>query len=649
MIGEIYDKTADISAYQPSEAVTQFTRLAQRDYQLGTDILNRSWPELNDRSVLEDDDRGNGMFNAFVDTSVEDPAEEWKWRGTRSEARNKGIDMHANLTANFLLPLFIAQNEDDEVDQSFSEMMRDSVEWMTSPTVSNYQASYMSATLGAIKSPAVFLGAEWCEVMQTIRDRMEDGKISKKEVIDDTFSGFQAPVYSVSEILITNAYQRNIQKQRRIWKRRYCEYEEMKAKYGECEYWDCVQPGIRSVYNDETGIFYDIKDDENPYLVIEETSIERRNDSEVCFVNGIYMGDADVENNPVKHRDNQNRPKYNVVPFGFSRIGEHFFYYKSLMNAVGWDNQLYDTLSEIGMNRAILESEMPIAVSGSDEIDTDVIFPNSVVTLESPDARIQPLLPTSNTAGLFRAIQETKDSIDRGTVSETVSGDLPQASQKAYTVSQAAQASKLIIKGAGRSIAESMTLYGDLMKDIVLNKITVPQVEELANGTTRLKYRTLLLSGSGKKVSKQVKFDPELLGLEMTEGQRDQAQVELYEQTQKGGDGMEIIKINPELAAKFRYLTKVDLEEMFARNNEAMQAILLNLKTALMNDPTINQEELSKKLMSAYFNSSGDKFVKKMAAPAAPGQAPTGQPGANPLGQMVQARQLSTAAAGAGI
>ena len=56
-------------------------------------------------------------------------------------ARNKGIAMHAQLTASYLLPLFQAQNEDDEIDKGFSEVMSDIIEWMAEPTNSNYQSS----------------------------------------------------------------------------------------------------------------------------------------------------------------------------------------------------------------------------------------------------------------------------------------------------------------------------------------------------------------------------------------------------------------------------------------------------------------------------------------------------------------------------
>jgi hypothetical protein len=649
MIGEI-NQNSQASSYQPSSDIVEFTHLVQQDYQTGMGILNRPWTELNDRSIIDDENRGQMMFNAFVDESVEDPGEAWKWRGTRSLARNKGVAMHANLTAGFLLPLFVAQNENDETDRDFSEAMRDIIEWMTSPSVSNYEASFLQMVFGMITNPITYIGTEYCEVFQTIREKQADGSYTTKEILDEVLSGFQAPIWSSSQVLIINAYERNMQRQRRIIKRRLVEKTELEAKYGDHANWDFVTIGQKSIYNTDDGLFYDIADEEtvNTGLVWEETALSRREDSEVCFINGIYMGSDNIEDNPIYHRDNRNAPKYNIVPFGYHRIGEHFFAYKSMMNAVGWDNMLYDAMSEVVMNRAILETEMPIAVTGSEKIDSDMIFPNAVISFENENARATPLLPNSNMAAAFNALRETEDSINKGTINETSSGQLPDAAQKAYNVAQAQAAAKKLIGAVGRSLAESVVYMGDLMKDIVLNHITIPQVDELTTGALQMKYRSFLLenkTSAGKMTNKYIKFDESLIGTEMTPEERTYANVKLYEETEKSGNRSSMLRINPRLFAKFKYLTKADPEEIFSKNQEYWQPVLLNLKTALLNDPYTNQEFLTRKIGYAYFQSGGDDMVKKPMPQAI--SDPMNPGGANPLGNQVNQKQLSTVSAGA--
>jgi len=596
-----------LSVYQPSKEIAELTRIVRDDYSQGMDILTKPWTELNDRSVIDDLNRGSKMFNSFVDTETADPNEQWKWRGTRSMARNKGIAMHANLTTNYILPVFQAQNENDEVDRDFSEVMRDIIEWMAEPTNSNYQSSFLQIVFSALQSPVTYLGAEFYECYQTIKEKTEQG-YDKKEVLDEVLSGFQAPIYSATQILITNAYERNIQKQRAIIKRRWVDYDELKAKYGTHPNWGFVQKGIKSIYNDEDGLFYDIFDDEHPTLVAEETWLNRREDTEVCFLNGIYMGNEDVENNPIRHRDNKSAPKYNVVPFGYMRIGDHFFYYKSMMNAVGWDNMLYDAMSEVVMNRALLEVEMPIAISGSDKVDSEVIFPSSVVTFEDKETRITPLMPNSNMSAGFNALRETEKSITEGSVNETISGQLPDASQKAYNVAQAQANAKKMIGAVGKSIAESIIMYGDLMKDIALNHYTIPQIDQLVGDNMKLRYRQFFLEkkGQSKGYKKRIKFDESLIGKEMTDKEKEYKEMEMLEEY---GEDEGVILVNPELFARYKYLTKCDTEEMFAKNSDYWQPVLNQLYSLLSNNQYVSQEELTRRLLYSYFQSSGEDLM----------------------------------------
>lgn len=648
MVGELTKNregkvTQNLSAYQPSEAVKNLTIRVRDDYQQGLDILTRPWEELNNRSVIDDLNRGQRMFNAFVDTGAADPNEDWKWRGTRSMARNKGIAMHANLTANYLLPVFQAQNDKDEVDRDFSEVMRDIIEWMASPTNSNYQPAFLQIVFSTLQSPITYLGAEFYEIYQTIKEKQADGKYTTKEILDEVLSGFKAPIFSATQILVTNAYERNLQKQRVLIKREWKDKAELEAKYGTHPNWGFVQTGIKSIYNDEDGLFYDIKDDENPNLVAEETWLNRREDSEICFLNGIYMGQEDVNANPIRHRDNNNAPKYNLVPFGYMRIGDHFLFYKSMMNALGWDNALYDAMSEVVMNKAILEVEMPVAISGSDKIDSEVIFPSSVVTFEDKDTKVTPLMPSSNMAAGFNALRETEKSITEGSVNETISGQLPDASQKAFNVAQAQANAKKLIGAVGKSLAESVVQYGDLMKDIALNHYTVPQIDQLVGDQMKLRYRQFFLEkkGMGKGSKKRIKFDESLIGQEMTKEEKDLAELAMLEES--GKDKTTVIRINPELFARYKYLTRCDAEEMFAKNAEYWQPVMSNLYGLLRADPLVKSEELLERLLYSYFQSEGSEMIKE--APPEPLQ-PASAEGVDPLGEMVKAKQNAQIATG---
>lgn len=651
MIEDIYNfksHGASKSTYTPSSDVIDATKIVKRDYSYGHGLLTRPWIELNDRSVIEDENRGQLMFNAFVDTSSEDPAEAWKWRGTRSRARNKGIAMHANLTGNFIMPSYTAQNDEDDIDLEFSEMMRDIVEWMCSPNNSNYQPSFLQVTMGMMTNPVTYLGAEYYEVFQTIKDKQADGSVSKKEILDEVLSGFNAPVWSSSQVLISNPYERNMQRQRSIIKRRWKDMSELEARFGDHPNWIHVKAGWQTVYNEEDGLFYRIRDLQHPNLVEEVVWECRKDDTELTFLGGIYFGEDNVDDNPIQHRDSQGAPKYNVVPFGYSRIGEHFFYYKSMMNILQWDNGMYDAMTEMVMNRTMLEVDMPLAITGSDKVDSEIVFPKAIVAFEDPEAKITPLLPKSNLSAGFAALADIDKAMSDESIDAVSSGQMPAGRQMAYVLATVQAQAKKMIGEIAKQMNISMMSYGDLMKDIAVNHVTTPEVEELTSGQLRLKYKSFLLENKqvgGRTMHKHIIFDQSLIGAQLTDEDKDKAALALLEESGWPDNSKAIVRANPEMISRFKYLTRYDTEEMFKKNDEFWQPILTNLYQITKDDPYIDQEGIRRRLMRSYFKSEGDSLVVKPKnnpmAGAPQGTAPQGAPGGG-LGPMAQNKALST-------
>jgi hypothetical protein len=640
MIGEIYAKTP-VSHYQPSKDVCDFTCEARGVFSRSLDILTDSYVEFNDMSVIDRMNRDQRTFNAFVDESVEDPALAWQWRGTRSKARNKAIAMHAQLTAGYIIPMFMAQNDSDEEDREFSNAMRDITEWMVHN--SNYKSSFLMATMGMLVNPVTYLGAEYAQVFQKIKEKTDKG-YDTREIIDEVLSGFQAPVYSADQILITNVHEQNIQKQRSIIKRRYLEYSEAKAKYGSHENWQFVQPGVRSVYAEAEGLFYDIKDDDHPSLVEECIVLDRRNDSEVAFVGGIYFGADNIEHNPIRHRDNRNAPKYNVVPFGYQRINEHFFYYKSLMNAQYWDNQLLDAQYEIGMNRLFLDTNMPIAISGVDKVDGDIVFPGSVVALADKDARINPLIPQANIGNMIAGMSAVEKSMDEASVSDVSGGQLPDRDQKATTINVAERNAKILIQGVGKTLAESVVQYGGLMADIAIHHLSVPDVEGIIGEEAKLKYRSFILKNKtvgGRNVSKVIRLDDSLLGREMTEEAKKMEGYKMLEDVGYPENDQEIYRLNPELFARMKYLVQVEPERMFPKNEEYMQAMYTQLLAQTTNNPYVSLEAMTRKVLYQFMRGETDEVMQKPQA-----SVPMTEGAGSSVGNMAVQKGLSKAVTG---
>ena len=603
MIGEIYKETP-ISLYQPTSAdIQELTKNAKLQYGRANEILTSSWPELNDMSIIDRTNRDKKTFNAFVDENVDDPKEAWKWRGTRSSARNRALGMYAQLTAGFMFPMVSAQDENSDEDRGVGDFMRDMLLWMGEN--STYKSSFLQLVMGILTNPVTYLGAEYVEVFQKIREKADKG-YTTKEVLDEELSGFQAPVYGPRDVLITNAYQQNIQRQTCVIKERYLDYSDAQKKYSKEENWQYVQAGQNSVFNETNGLFYDVMDMENPDLVKETILMWRGEDTEVPFLGGVYMGNDNTEHNPMKHRDNFGLPKYDVIPFGFHKISEHFFFYKSLMNSLFWDDQLIDAMYENVMNNEFINQNLPVIVSGDDQIDTSVTFPGAVHVSAKENVKVQTAIPPQRSDG-YRALELIENSIKEASISDTSMGQLPEASQKAYSVAKADQQAKIMLKGVGQSIGESIVQYGKLMIDIAIRHYSIPQVEEIA-GINNVKYRQFVLPSmsKGKKVSKVLRYDKNLIGKKMSKKEQDKYNLKLYEEA---GEDKVITTVNPEIASRMKYLVRIDVEEMFAENKEYTQRLLSQLYAQLRQDPLIDAETLVRKMMYSFFRTEGDELL----------------------------------------
>lgn len=603
----------ELSFYQPSPEVIAVTERTQKDYGYGTEILNRPFNELNGYSVIERMNMDQRTFQSFVDESNDDPNEAWKWKGTRSLARKKAFAMHAHMTASYIVPGVVPQNSSQDEDKAMAAGMRDIVEWET--INSNYRPSFLLASMGMLVNPVVYLQGDYCEVYQTIKERTEQG-YSTTEILDEVLSGLNCRVMSADQVLITNAYEQDIQKQRAVIKKRFVDYEELRAKYEEHPNWGFLKPGIKSVYNSDDGLFYDVKDDEHPNLCEEVTWECRREDMEVCYLNGIYFGDENnVDWNPIRHRDNRNAPKYDFAPFGYHRVNEHFFYYASLMFEVGWDDKLIDAMYQVTMNREFIDLEPPTMITGVDKVDTAVAFPGAVFATDNKDARAQSLLPPRQ-GNPYVALQAIEDSMSEATVSETQMGALPAPSTTAYNVAQTERNARILLSGVMKSLGQSVTAFGNLMIDIALQNLTTAQIDEITGET---KYREFVLQNqtiNGRKVAKKIRFDEALMGKKMSESKKKEYAMKLLEESGYPENTQSILVLNPFLFSKQKYSYYVDADEMMPQNKEFMRVMAERMYSLLRQDPLIDPEALVRNLVA----SSIPQQIEEMMAKRGSGQ-----------------------------
>lgn len=640
MVGDIpLDKSGKpqvpSSGYNPPLEVKELTRKIKRDYTIGYEIQHRSFREFNDRSVLQVMDDDQKAFNSYVSPQSQDPDEAWRFVGVRPITRNKLISIAAHTTAVLLYPNVFAQNDADEEDRLAAETMRDLMEYNIRN--SEYEMSFLFGIVSALVNPCVYLQAQFHEVMQQIKVKDAKGHISKKEVLDEIYSGFHANVVPVDEVLIANPYEFSHQKQRFEIQRRFIDYDEAEALYGTHKNFKHVKPGTKVLYSDD-GSFYEVQDENLSTLVEEVTYSNRREDLQVCFMNGVFVSDENIDSNRITHRDANDKPKYNKAKSGYEPIDEgRFYYFKSAASKFGPEQRQVDRMYQLWMDGAFLSTMPPLGVFGNEQINSSVMIPGKVTNF-STETKMESILPSLNLAAGAQALEKMESSITESSQDNLQSGAQAAGSPTAFEVAQREQNARIQLGLFGKMIANLVKDFGELTIDIIVNHQTVAEAMELAGGKTELRLPTFLLqdqSDKGKNVTKKIKFTEDM-------GEYDDDMQRSYDiMEEEGGydSDQRLIKVNPEPFRKLKFKVFIEADNLLPRNEALEKALKLEAYDRMIMDPFSNKEEVARDFLYEVFaKGESGKYMTKMqqmigTPQGMPEQEPPEQAGAPGVGQ----------------
>lgn len=569
MIGQIIKDEkgsiiSPVSSYQPPKDVVSLTQRISQDYQQGVSLQTKPFTEFNDMSLLDRADLDQKRWNAYRMPQSADIDEAWRWNGVRPITRNRIIGIVAQMTSKIVIPAPFAQNDKDEIDRTAALVMRDLMDYNIRN--SNYVEDYISWITDALVNPAAYLGVGFFEAMQTIKEDNE-GKISKKEVIDGVLSGFQTNNIPLDEILIGNFYQKRLERQRFVIRRRYIDYDEAESLKGDHENFEYIQPGIREIFNSETNMFYDVVDENIPTLVEELTYYNRLEDSEIPFMNGVYVGDKDIESNRIKHRDNEDRPKYNFAVLGYEDISSRFFYFKSAAWKLGDDDELVVRTEQLLADATFLATMTPTVTSGVGQLSEAIMIPGKNTAFENPDAKIQPIQLGNQLSGAFNLLLKKEKDMSESTQDPMMSGiqTQPKTAREAVLLAENA---KIALGRFGNMLVSSIKKLGGLMIDVILQHQTIAEVEEISEGQTVEKWKTFVLSDVPEgdlKTTHKITFKSEMMGQEI--GEQDVMAKSNDLLNQEGGidSDMRIYEVNPEAWHKLKFHIILDVEELLPK------------------------------------------------------------------------------------
>ena len=600
------------SSYNPSNRVKERFKDILADFQLAETIRNNSYEEFGGGSegdtmdLISYQNKMQKRFNLNIPSGSSDPNQAWRITTIRPIIRNKVISIVAHLTGTVLYPTVVAQNDDSEEDKGMSQVMMDCIEWACEQ--SKYEDMFLSAVIELCVNPAVILYQDFAEVKRNIKEITSDGKWEMKEIVDEIYSGFINALIPCDELFIANIYERSIQKQPFLIRRKVIDFNEAKAKYGALPDFKYVEPGLRIFFNADNDLFYEDYDDQLNERMVEEVIYYNRNaDLELRIINGVMVDDPD---RPLQRQDK-------FYPFAksfYEEFNSRFFYGMPLVAKMLPDDSTISTLWDVIVNGTIFNTFSPQAIFGSESVDSSVLVPGSTTAFKDPNTKIQSLGNNANMMAAMNTLQNAENSLSQSSQDPLQSGQQQSGDKTKYEVVRLEQNARTVLGLTGKMIGGLVRDFGQLLIGSIVQYMPIAEVGEIVGDDVRLKFPTILLPNKnidGKKKNRQIEFTDQ-----MPQSEEEQKKMEFdllkregYNPSQEDDGDKSIVKVNPDAFRRMKYLVKIE-PDFTDRATKFYKKI--QLYDRLIMNPLANQEaSLRDFLLNPFVPGEEDKYVAK--------------------------------------
>jgi len=590
----------EISAYTPTEEEKNIRSLVLKHFVLGSTTMYTPRVEFNDLSLITRDQYDQMSFNTYQSNNGEawdgDQLGAWRSRAIRPVVRNKCISIAAHATARLIFPKVFAYNKSSDEDQDSARVMEDLMEWAADE--SSYAHTSLMRVITALSSPASIGYTEYGEVFRRVKvEKGDDGKWIEKKVLDKTFPCFQDIVVPVDQLYIENFFEPDIQKQGwLIWRRVYS-YSLAQTKYQDVDNFKYVRPGVQLLYDDANKNFYYVYDTNMRGEDVEEIIYWNRTlDVKIILVNGVLMTPAD---NPNPRADKL----YPFDKFGYEPINNRCFYYKSLAFKLQHDADVVNTLYQMVIDGTYLSIFKPMVNVGGEIIASDVIVPGAVTTLSSPDADLRAINVGSDLKQGLETLQVVEQSINESSQEPLQQGEQTSSGTTAYEISRLENNANTVLGLFLQMIAKHVKDFGKLRMGDIVQYMTIGQVTSLEGAdndpdSALMVYRSFLVgSTSSKTKNRKILFDGNMPD-EYSDPDYLEASYEILQEEKDLGEDMQIYQVNPSLWRELDFRLAVSPDVLSPRSTDLERAYDLETYDRLVGNPSTNQDEALKLLLS---------------------------------------------------
>lgn len=588
------------SNYQPTLEVRKFYANFQKDYINAWLLQRRSLDEFDGYSLLDRARLDQETFGAFVGVQYLPKHKKWRFQGRKNTSRNKIIGILAHLLAGMLFPFVYAKNEKDEEDKMTARVMAIMIEEHLKRA--GYEIKFMQFALSLLVNPSVFVGVEYVEAIQKVKQKLRDGTIEIIEAVDEVLSGMNLYSIPIDELLLGDLYSGlgDIHRQPNIFRVRRISYDEARSRYAGKYFnesgkdlFDYVEAGKTKWIASDSGLtLFDVDYTESDGNFVQEVrGFYRSDDLEVAFVGGVPMCNTTniYNSNPFEHRRmTLLKDKWITVPIypfamsGFEPIDPtgRFVYYKSAAFKEYWDDKKLNEIDKLLVDGVKLDVMKPMFLSGVAKFDSTVMAPGATVAMPM-GAKADAYSLGSNLVMAYKVIQETTKDLSESTQDKIMQGNT-EKNITAEAVRTAKQQAQIFLGVASISVAFLVKQIGDLALDCIIQYGTIGELDASVPEAMRMKFNVFLAKGKdkGKDVTNRIEFSDETMGRQYTRDDIRNMEWALHDRATgtirdeegnvvvrgKEDSDQRIYKVNPYKFARTRFSMFVDADKITKRS-----------------------------------------------------------------------------------
>ena len=566
--------------------VRKFFLHFQTDYTTAWSLQRKPLDEFDGLSLLDRARVDQETFAAFVGIEFLPKHKRWRWKGRKNTARNKLIGMAAHLITGMLFPFVTAQNERDEDDKLTARVMAIMVE--ENLKKAGYEIKFLFLLLSALVNPAVLVHVEYIEALQKIKQRLRDGTVDIKRVVDDAVSGLILNILPIDELLFGDLYSGTgaIHLQPNIFRMRRVSHDYARSVYAGKffnedgkDLFDFVEAGkTRWMQANNENTLFDVKvteADRNFVQIVE--GYYRPEDIEVPFVGGVPMCNWDdiYNTNPFQHRrmtlQNDEWVSVPIYPFamsGFEPIDPagRFLYYKSGAFKEYWDDRKLNEIDRLAIDAGKLDVIKPTFISGASKFDSQVMVPGATIAIPK-DAKIEAYSMGPNLANLYKIMTEAEKDMSASTQS-AARGGVADPNVTATADILAAREARVFIGGFSLMIADLVKQIGELSMDCVVQHGTIGELDATVPESLRMKFKIFTAKGKdrGREVTNRIIFSDNMMGLKITKEEKERREWKMFDKAGGVKTDQRIWEVNPFKFARTRFSMFVDADKIVSRS-----------------------------------------------------------------------------------